>query len=62
MKYKVRVHYSGFSTHVVDAEYKDEAILKARDFQVDKNEVLNNLENWEEADTAEIINDGNSRK
>ena len=61
-KYKVKVHYSGFSTHFVDAECEDDAILKARGIQVDKNEVLNTLENWEEADTVEIINDGNSRK
>jgi hypothetical protein len=61
-KYKVKVHYSGYSTHVVDAENEDEAIVKARGFQVDKNEVLNTLENWKEADTAQIINNGNSRK
>lgn len=61
-KYEVKVYYSGFSTHIVDAENEDEAILKARELQVNKNEILNTLENWEEADTVEIIYDGNSRK
>jgi hypothetical protein len=36
-------------------------ILKARSLPINQNEVLSNLENWEEADTATEITDEESK-
>lgn len=54
-KFEVKNYYSGFCTFEVEAENQDEAILKARNIEIDKNEILSNLENWKEADTATEI-------
>lgn len=57
-KFEVKIYYSGFCTYEVEAPNACEAILKAREFAVNKNELLSNLENWKEADTAiEIENE-----
>lgn len=53
--FEVKVYYSGFCTHQVKAKTEGEAIKKARKFSIHKNEILNNLENWKEADNAEEI-------
>lgn len=54
----VKVYYSGFCTYDIKAENEEEAIIKARKFPINKNEILSNLENWKEADTAiEIKNE-----
>jgi len=59
-KFEVKNYYSSFCTYEVEAINQDEAILKARSFEIDKNEILSNLENWKEADTAiEIKNEKN---
>jgi len=51
-KFKVKIYYSGFCTYEVEAENQEEAILKSRQIYIKQNEILSNLENWEEADTA----------
>ncbi|MBN1574299.1 MAG: hypothetical protein JW984_13960 [Deltaproteobacteria bacterium] len=56
-RYEVRIYYSGFCTYEVEAENEEEAITKARNMQIDSNELMSNLENWEEADTAELDNE-----
>lgn len=56
--FEVKIYYSGFCTYEIEAENQDLAILKARNFIVDKNEIMSNLENWKEADIAvEIENE-----
>lgn len=54
--FEVKIFHSTFCTHQIKAKTEDEAIRKARKFPIHKNEILNNLENWEEADDAEEIN------
>ncbi|MCF6268082.1 MAG: hypothetical protein L3J41_00025 [Melioribacteraceae bacterium] len=51
-KFEVKIYYSGYCTYKIDAENEEQAIKKARDFEVNKDEVLSNLENWQEADEA----------
>jgi hypothetical protein len=53
--FEVKIFYSGYCTYNVDAENEEEAIIKAKALAIDNNELLSNLENWEEADTAEEI-------
>jgi hypothetical protein len=55
---EVTLYFSSFCTFEVEAESKEEAILKARCLKIDRDEIFSNLENWDEADTAiEIEND-----
>ncbi len=54
-KFEVKIYFSGFSTYEIEAENAEDAILKARNFEIDKNEILSNLENWKEADEANEI-------
>ena len=56
-KYDVQIYYSGFSTHSIEAENEEEAILKARKQKIKFDEICSNLESWKEADDAEIIDD-----
>ena len=53
--FEVKIYYSGFCTHQVKAKSESVAIIKARKFSINKNEILNNIENWKEADNAEEI-------
>lgn len=54
-KFEVNIYYSSFCTYEVEADNMDEAIKKARKINTNENNILTNLENWEEADTAERI-------
>lgn len=56
-KYQVNIHFSTFCTYEVEAENEQDAILRARQFQINQNEIMNNLENWFEADTAIDLQD-----
>ncbi len=51
-KFEVKVYYSGFCTYEIEAENEEQAINKARKLEINRNEILSNLENWEEADEA----------
>lgn len=53
--YKVNIYYSGFCTYTIEAENEGDAIIKARKLPTINNEILSNLENWEEADMANKI-------
>jgi hypothetical protein len=59
-KYEVRIYYSGFCSYIIEAENEDNAIEKGRLLNINTSEILTNLENWEDADTAEEINHGTS--
>ncbi len=61
-KFEVKIHHTGFCTYLVEANSGDEAVKKVRKFKINSNEILSNLENWEEADFAEEIKYENSRK
>ena len=54
-KYKVKLYYSSFCSHEIEASNEEEAIIKARELDIKENEILINLESWEDADTAEVI-------
>jgi len=54
-KFEVRIFLSSFCTFQVEAKNRAEAIVKARSLNLAKNEILTNLENWEEADEAELV-------
>ncbi len=51
-KYEVKIYYSGFCSYEIDAENVEQAITKARNIEINRNEILSNLENWKEADEA----------
>ena len=53
-KYEVKIYYSGFCVYEIDAENETEAIQKARNERIDTTELVCNLQNWKEADTAEL--------
>jgi len=54
-KFEVEIYYSGFCTYQIKAKTEAEAIIKARGRQVDRNELLSNIESWKEADTVKAI-------
>lgn len=60
-KFEIKIYYTGFCTYEIEAQDEAEAILKARKLPVNQNEIISNLENWEEADTATEINDEKSK-
>jgi len=53
-KFEVKIYYSGFCTYQIESKNEAEAIIKARNRQIDSVELLSNLENWKEADTVEL--------
>lgn len=53
-KFEVKIYYSGFCAYQLEAKNEAEAIIRARNRQIDDTELLSNLENWREADTAEL--------
>jgi len=67
MKYTVRIYFSGFVTKEIEADSKSEAIIKGRkeinesltckqeslSYLPDIQEIIETLEPWREADTAE---------
>jgi hypothetical protein len=65
MKYNVRLHYSTYLEKEVEADSREETVLKARkeqDIFYDQQgfgstyaEALHNLEPWKDADTAEEV-------
>jgi len=54
-KFKVEIYYSGFCSYEIEAANESEAVLKAREIELKEEDLLSNLENWEEADIAEEI-------
>lgn len=54
-KFDVKIYYSGFCSYQIEAQDENNAIQKARSMQIKENEIISNLENWKEADTAEKI-------
>ena len=53
-KFEVKIYYSCFCAYKIEAKNEAEAIIRARNRQIDSIELLSNLENWKEADTAEL--------
>ncbi|NVL89535.1 MAG: hypothetical protein HWN69_00875 [Desulfobacterales bacterium] len=53
-KFEVKIYYSCFCTYQIEAKNEAEAIIGGRNRQIDSIELLSNLENWKEADTAEL--------
>ncbi len=56
-KFEVKIYYSGFCTYEVNATDEADAIIKARNLPINRNEIINTIEKWEEADIAEVIKD-----
>jgi hypothetical protein len=61
-KFEVKIYHSGFCTYEVEAENEGDAILKARTLPINNNEILSNLKNWKEADTATEIENEKIKK
>jgi hypothetical protein len=57
-KFEVKIFYSSFCSYEVEAKNEEDAVLKARKLPINRNEIISNIENWEEADTTIEINDG----
>lgn len=60
-KFEVNIYYTGFCSYVIEAQNEAEAILTARKLPVNQNEIIINLENWEQADTATEIDNEKSK-
>ncbi len=54
-EFEVKIYYSGYCTYLVKADSEAEAIKKARELEINNDEILSSLENWEEADTGKIV-------
>ncbi|MBA4320206.1 MAG: hypothetical protein C0412_17555 [Flavobacterium sp.] len=54
-KFEVKIYYSSFCNHNVEAQNEVEALQKARKLKIDKDEIAANLESWNDADTIEEI-------
>jgi hypothetical protein len=54
-KYEVKIYYSTFCIYEIEAENEEDAIIKTRSMEIVENDIINNLENWEEADEVEEI-------
>lgn len=54
-KFDVKIYYSGFCSYQIKASDENEAIEKARIMGINEKEIMSNLENWKEADTAEKL-------
>lgn len=53
-KYEVQIYFSGFSTYTIEAENETEAIKKARLQPVNQDELFSNIQNWKDADNANV--------
>jgi len=51
-KFEAKIYYSGYCAYEIEAENTEHAIDIARNLGINKNEILSNLENWQEADEA----------
>ncbi len=51
-KYDVIIYFTTFCTYEVEAKSEEEAIAKARKLEINKDELLMNLNSWKEADEA----------
>lgn len=51
-RFEVNLYYSSFCTREVEAENEEEAILKARNLDLDTTQILANLESWNDLDEA----------
>lgn len=60
-KFEVNIYYTGFCSYTIEAQSKIEAILKARKLPINQNEIIINLQNWEEADSVTEIDDEKSK-
>lgn len=54
-KYKVDIYYSTYCSYEVEAKSEEEVWQKVKGLDINSNEILSNLERWEEADTIEEI-------
>ena len=59
-KYEVEIYYTGFCSFEITANDEDEAILKARELPINKEEFLSTIENWESEDNAIEIDEKSS--
>lgn len=54
-KFEVRIFHSSFCSYEVEAENETDAILKAREYKINKSDIMMNLEPFKEADEAEEL-------
>lgn len=61
--FEVKVYYSTLCRHIVKARNEIEAFEKAKKLKIKENEIMANLEPWDDADTVEDVeNYENHRK
>ena len=61
-KFIVKIYFTTYCSFEIEANNEEEAILKARRIKVNNDELIMNLENWEEADESfEIENTENTQ-
>ncbi|MDO4880791.1 MAG: hypothetical protein Q3983_05880 [Capnocytophaga sp.] len=54
-KYIVNIYYSTFCSYEIEADNEEEAYEKAKEQSVNKEEIISNIEEWNEANTIEEI-------
>ncbi len=52
-QFEVNIYYTGYCSYQIGAKNKNEAVKKARKLKINGSKIINSLENWEDADTAE---------
>lgn len=53
--YEVKIHYSTYASYTVNAENEDLAYEQALNVPVDTEQVIDNLDNWKDADDISEI-------
>ena len=53
MKFIVRRYFSGFCSYEINADSETSAYEKAKALPINKNEILGNLEDWENCNEVE---------
>lgn len=56
-KFEVTLYYSSLCHHILEADSADNAIIKARELKVSADDIVDNLDSWEDADEAREINE-----
>ena len=52
-KFHINVYYSTFCSYEITAKSEEEAWEQVNNLKIKPNEIISNLERWEEADTIE---------
>lgn len=61
-RYEINIYYSSYCTYYVDAKNEEDAIIQSRRLPMNNNQLLTNIDNWKDADTATEIKNEEIKK